>query len=152
MTQQADRRIKRDRRVKKPPFFSIYLIKGRRERFRRREDRRPFQRPDRYSPQVIFLMLTVIGLSLLDAFFTLMLMERGAREINPIMAYCLEQSPTLFIGVKYCLTAASVITVLFIKDAYLFKTRTPAKILFFLIMIPFMFVIPWQLHLILNGF
>ena len=113
------------------------------------------QRPqeiDRYSTKVFAIIIFIIGLSILDAILTLFLVGNGAKELNPLMAYYLEQSPFLFVCVKYLLTCAAVILILFCKDFYIFKTRTKARILFLLMMAPLVVVIHWQLYLILSGF
>ncbi len=148
---EIERRSGKDRR-NKAKVFTRYLFAGKRGIPRREADRGSFQIVERYSAKVLTVILVIIGLSLLDAIFTLLLIDRGARELNPVMAVCLEQSPFFFISVKYLLTSASVIILLFIKDAYLFKSRTQVKVLFFVIMIPFILVIPWQLHMLFNGF
>ena len=45
-----------------------------------------------------------------------------------------------------------VLIVLFIKDTYIFRTKIKAKILFFLLPLPFLLVIPWQLGLMFISF
>jgi hypothetical protein len=104
---------------------------------------------DRYNGKLLAIIIFILLLSILDAFFTLILLERGAKEMNPFMAYYLDISPTLFFCIKYMLTCASVLLVLFIKDFYIFKTKLKARVLFFLLPIPFVLVIHWQLGLLL---
>ncbi len=146
-----ERRSGLDRRAKKRPLFSKYMFKGRRGTPRRKADRCKIQVVERYSAKVGAIVLFIIGLSLLDAAFTLILVQRGAEELNPLLAFFLRKGPLHFVCVKYVLTWISVAAVLFIKDAYIFKTRTKARVLFYVLMIPFFLVIPWQLALILRG-
>jgi hypothetical protein len=144
---RIERRSGINRRKKALPFFCKYWFKGNRSSPRRQEDRQFPQMVDRYSTKLCAVILFILGLSILDAFFTLILLEKGAKEINPLMDYYLKVSPTLFFCIKYMLTCSSVLLVLFIKDVYIFKTKFKAKVLFFLLPIPFVLVIHWQLGL-----
>lgn len=147
-----DRRSGTDRRGKNPPLFNRYLLKGKRAVPRRMADRQKIQKVDRYSSRIFAVIIIILLLSMLDALFTLLLVDNGAREVNPLMAYYLDRGPILFFSIKYFLTCASVILILSCKDVYLFKTRTKARILFYLIPIPFVLVIQWQLRLIFSAF
>lgn len=144
---RIERRSGFDRRKKSRPLFCKYWFKGKRSSPRRQEDRQIPQMVDRYNSKLLAVILFILSLSILDAFFTLILLDKGAKEMNPFMAYYLNISPTVFFWIKYMLTCASVLLVLFIKDFYIFKTRLKARILFFLLPIPFVLVIPWQLGL-----
>ena len=142
-----ERRSGIDRRKKTTPLFCKYWVKGNRFSPRRQEDRQFPQVVDKYNSKLLAIILFILSLSILDAFFTLILVDNGAREMNPFMAYYLNISPAVFFWIKYLLTCASVLLVLFIKDFYIFKTKLKARVLFFLLPIPFLFVIPWQLGL-----
>jgi len=144
----AEKRSGVDRRKRKSAIFSKFWFTGRRALLRREEDGKRPQMIDRYDPKILVVILAILFFSLLDAIFTLILIADGAREMNPLMAYYLEISPSLFIGVKYFLTSASIILILFCKDFYLFKTKIKAGVLFFLLLIPFVIVIQWQAYLL----
>lgn len=145
---RMERRSGLDRRSTNLPIFNRYLITGRRGIPRRKEDRQKPQRVDRYNSKIMVVILMILTLSILDSLFTLFLVENGAKELNPVLAYYLEYSPVVFLSIKYLLTCAAVILVLFCKDFYIFNTRIKARILFFLLPIPFILVIQWQLFLI----
>ncbi len=149
---RIERRSDLDRRKKHPSLFSKYWVTGQRSVPRRKDDRLTPKRVDRYSKKILAIIVFILGLSILDALFTLVLVERGAKELNPFMAYYLECSPFMFLCIKYMLTCASVLLILFIKDFYIFKTKFKAKNLLFLFPIPFVFVIHWQLGLMLLHF
>jgi len=149
---RTERRSGLDRRKNLPTLFSKYWVTGMRSVPRRQEDRLSPKIVDRYSKKILAIILFILGLSILDAAFTLVLVERGAKELNPFMAYYLERSPFIFFCIKYMLTSASVLLILFIKDFYIFKTKFKAKILLFLFPIPFVFVIHWQLGLLIFHF
>ena len=46
--------------------------------------------------------------NLLDAIFTLSAVSKGVEELNPLMAYLIEQSPILFFVVKIVLFALAI--------------------------------------------
>ena len=137
-----------DRRKNAASIFNKYLLTGRRSRSRRKKDEnRPLQM-DRYSNKILFIIIVILGLSLMDAAFTLFLIDNGAQEVNQVMAFYINMSPRWFLCVKYFLTSASLILVLFCKDCLIFKTKIKVKNLFYLFSILFVLVIQWQLRLI----
>ena len=103
-----DRRSGRDRRSGHVPFASRYLLIGRRKGQRRKEDRLTYRVPDRFSPKTYAAIYLIIILSVLDAFFTVDLVSRGATELNPVMAYYLSHGPIVFFWTKYLLTYCPV--------------------------------------------
>ncbi len=62
-------------------------------------------------------MLSIILLSLLDAFFTLKLVTIGAAsEFNPVMNFFLNMGPVPFLLIKYALTVGGVLSFLVLKN------------------------------------
>ena len=88
------------------PALSFLVSGGRRRQVRRVHDQRRIVILDRYPAGLLVVILGILFLSLTDAFLTLNLIEHGASEINPVMAYFLEKGPFLFTVVKYGLTTA----------------------------------------------
>ncbi|MDY6857436.1 MAG: DUF5658 family protein [Thermodesulfobacteriota bacterium] len=117
---------------------------------RREEDRWKLQWIDRHSSKTIVAVLSIMMLSVLDAIFTLDLVHRGAVELNPVLAYYLDYSPLIFFWVKYMLTWSAVLIILLTKNMYFLKTGFQVKFLFFIIPIPFLLVIHWELYLLLT--
>ena len=109
-------------------------------------------RAKRHSHKTLAVILLILLLSILDAIFTLDLVALGAVELNPVMAYYLDDSPLVFFGIKYLLTCASIIIILLNKNVCLFGTKVQAKILFILFIISLTLVIQWQLYLKLVRF
>ena len=140
-----------DRRKQDPPLFSRYLLTGRRSYHRRKVDREAPQKVDRYSQKIFVMILFILGLSLTDAFFTLLLVDNGAEEVNPLMAYYLGEGQLFFVLIKYFLTCASVMLILFYKDCSLFRTKAKVRVLFYLVPISFLLVIKWQIFLFVSG-
>ena len=137
-----------DRRDGKIRILSKYWLTGRRAVVRRTEDRQKLVLIDRHSPRTFIVILLIIILSVLDAILTLNLVDLGASELNPIMAYYLGHGPLAFFWVKYLLTSAAVLILLFIKNVQLFNTRFQAKVLFILVLVPYALVIQWELYLL----
>jgi len=143
-----EKRTRVDRRQRKTPLFSKYSLTGRRATRRRTEDRLTHFIPDRHSPKSFAVILVIIMLSIADAVLTLELISHGASELNPIMAYYLEHGPLVFFWMKYLLTFAAIILILFHEEIYLFKDKVQVKALYFFLIIPFALVVCWELLLI----
>ncbi len=62
-------------------------------------------------------------MSILDAAITLILIEDGCEEVNPVMGFFLSHGPLSFLMGKYVLTVAGIPVLLIFKNFYLFGTR-----------------------------
>ena len=80
---------------------------------RRRAPRRAHERSaiavDWHHPQWLAIAVLIVSFSCADAFLTLMLIEHGAREINPVMAPLIGGSVAAFACVKIALTTLGVV-------------------------------------------
>jgi hypothetical protein len=56
---------------------------------------------------VVVLLFIVVGASMLDALCTLLFLQRGGHEANPLMAVVLSHGQTPFVGIKMALTCIS---------------------------------------------
>jgi hypothetical protein len=101
----------------------------------------------RHGPKLVAVILVMVLLSVLDAFLTLELIQRGATEVNPVMAYYLSRGPLVFFSVKYFLTAASILLVLIYKNVHLFGTRFQVKMILPILLIPLVLTVNWELFL-----
>ena len=140
-----------DRRKNKPSAFSRYWLHGRRRTIRRKSDKTGKVQLDTHSTELFAVILFTIVLTIMDATFTLFLINQGATEINPLMAFYLEISPRHFFVTKYLLTCTSILILLFLKNANLFKTGFKARTLILLSPIPFYLVVQWQFILMLSN-
>ncbi|MEN8149480.1 MAG: DUF5658 family protein, partial [Planctomycetota bacterium] len=86
---QAERRRGPDRRRRPTRIFSRYTFHGRRGDFRRRAEGANAY-VDRYSPWMMAALVAIMVLCVLDALFTLLYLQRGGSEVNPIMAAAIE--------------------------------------------------------------
>lgn len=103
-----ERRRLPDRRQRPTTLLSTLRWRGRRRGFRRHGEGKN-QYVDCPSGRVTCLALAVVLLSLLDAIFTLLHLEQGGREINPIMALVLLLGVPAFLVTKTVLTNLGVL-------------------------------------------
>jgi hypothetical protein len=76
---------------------------------------------DWHEPQLLFLSLAILLLSVTDAFLTLTLMTHGAHEANPLLAVLLDAHPGLFAGAKMAMTGAGVLVLVALGRARVFR-------------------------------
>ena len=144
----SERRRGTDRRHTKKAQFKYFLVNGRREQARREEDRARAYFFDRYNQRIFAAITAILILSIFDAFLTLVLIEKGSSELNPVMAYFLEHGPLPFIIAKYILTSFGVIALLFCKNVFLRPVNMYTRSLFSYVIVTFSAVILWQLFLL----
>ncbi len=145
-----DRRSGRDRRSR-PRFSGIKpLLSGKREHARRRTDKNSMVYFDRYNPVTRWFVVSILVLSVVDAFLTVMLIRNGAVELNPVMAYYLTMGTQAFILVKYALTSLSVFILLVYSSVVLRGSRIHLRSVFPLIITAFASVVVWELYLMVR--
>ena len=106
-----DRRSGVDRRKRSWASFVAPFLYRRRTHVRRLADRRTIVQLDLYNEPLLIAITLVLLLSIADAFMTLILIQNGAIEMNPVMAFFLNSGPFAFVMVKYLMTALSVVIV-----------------------------------------
>jgi hypothetical protein len=136
-----------DRRSRRRPALKYLIFGGKRTVTRRDVDKNYFIFVDRYSPWLLMLIVLLILLSLADAFFTLYLIEHGATEMNPIMAYFLSLGAWPFIFSKYFLTCSGILCLLVVHNLYLKSLRLYVKSIFSVFIVIFLLIIGWQVFL-----
>lgn len=94
-------------------------------RSRRRGTRRDTEEEpvftDWHHPWLFFLATGTMILSCMDAFFTLQLLDRGAMEMNPLMAIVMDHSTAAFASIKLGLTGFGVLALVFLSRARFLK-------------------------------
>lgn len=126
-----------DRRARPTSPFSWASLRGSRRSSRRAEDLQRHQFVDVYSPAFLLVILVILSLCILDAFFTLELINRGAQELNPVMAFFLQMGHLPFLMVKYLLTASGLMALLILKNCTIWGGRISARAV--LLTIPFLY-------------
>lgn len=140
-----------DRRKNNKARLKYLLFNGRRERSRRDEDRGKAFIFDIYNQKLFLAITAILVLSILDAVLTLVVIQRGARELNPVMAYFLEHGTLIFIVAKYVLTSIGVLILLIFKNVFLTKIKIYTHSLFPCVIFVFLTVIAWELFLIYSA-
>ena len=142
-----DRRSGIDRRSHDVPEIKSLFIYGRRKEMRREDDKYKISYFDQYSSAIFVAIVLILFLSIIDALLTLFLIDCGASEINPIMAYFLKFGPFTFMSVKYFLTCYAVIVLLIFNNVFLRKIKIYTRSIFTYAVGVFMIVIGWELFL-----
>lgn len=78
---------------------------------------------DQFPSHTLALVVILLVLSVCDAAITLILIEDGCEEINPLMIHLLNIGPLAFLIGKYILTAIGIPLLLVFKNHYLFRTH-----------------------------
>ncbi len=106
-----------DRRERPTRPWSGILGPLRRSRGRRIEDRASYV--DRYSRRDVALILAVFLLNVGDAFFTMLWLDRGGKEANPVMDFLLDIGPTAFL-IQKCVVVGIWLVVLLVHKNFRF--------------------------------
>lgn len=96
MEESFDRRIQKDRRKKPTPAITWFTFFGRRRTIRRKEEHQRGGYVDRYSPTLFFFLVLILGLNVLDAFFTMLILDAKGWEANPVVRSVIELYGTEF--------------------------------------------------------
>ena len=140
-----------DRRINNKARLKYLCFNGRRERIRREEDRGKIFFFDRYTPRLFAAITAILMLSVFDALLTIILIDSGSSELNPVMAYFLKQGLLEFIAAKYFLTSMGVVVLLIFKNIFLSRAKIHTSSLFTAVIIAFSAVIAWELFLIFTS-
>jgi Domain of unknown function (DUF5658) len=107
MEPSLDRRWLSDRRHRPTTLWSALCSQGRRTGFRRAgEGHHAYV--DGLAWRVVGLAVLVYGCSILDALLTLLYVQDGGGEANPVMQLTLAYGPTVFVALKLSLTGVAV--------------------------------------------
>ncbi len=109
MEDRVNKRTTKDRRKQPTPGLSRYTFFGRRKMNRRKSDSRRGGYIDRYSPTLFFFLITIIGLNVLDALFTLMILDLKGWEANPVVHSVISLYGTKFWVWKFSIVSVSLI-------------------------------------------
>lgn len=113
---------------------------------RRRRDRL-YPVIDWHSPRVLALVITILGLCVLDGVLTVTLMSHGAREANPVMALFLPDNLPLFAAVKLALTTVGIVVLVACSRMRLFR-RIPGEAMFYVVLMLYGALVAYELRLL----
>ncbi len=128
-----------DRRRHPTPLISSYTFGGgRRKTIRRVDEKRTHLFVDLYSARLLFIVATVITLSSIDAYLTLLLIEKGkVVEANPFMASVLSYGVFPFVFVKFLITASALLVLCLFKNARIARISLPLAVTIYLCVISY---------------
>ena len=137
----GNRDITKDKRKCRTPVISRYtFFGGKRKTIRRVEDRTDHLFVDLYSTRLLVVILLLLGLSCLDAYLTLTLIDHGkAVEANPLMAYFLAYGRFSFTVMKIVITASALLMLCLFKNVNITRIGVPLVIKIYLAVIIYEF-------------
>ena len=111
----ADRRGD-DRRQRPTPILSRYSLVGGRRTGDRRAVAGADGYVDRYEPWLAASLVAIAALCAFDAVFTLLYIQKGGSEANPIMAEVIEWGPRPFLLLKCLITNVGLVVLCLHKN------------------------------------
>jgi hypothetical protein len=127
-TTTAECREKHDRRLHSWQTITYCGFQGRgRRRHARRNGNNYYL--DWYDPSLVFIGITILLMSCLDALFTLILLNRGAYEVNFFMVRLMEISDGLFVAIKMAVTAFGIVFLLMHAHFQIFRILSGKRLL-----------------------
>jgi Domain of unknown function (DUF5658) len=109
-----ERRARADRRHRVWWSVCYGSFNPRRRAPQRRLDDSRFQSLDWHSSHLLAVAIGILLLSVADAFLTVVLLQGGAAEVNPIMAALIYRSVATFAALKMAMTGAGVLLMVFL--------------------------------------
>lgn len=143
----ACRRQLPDRRQANMRSLLYAFVKTRRQSHRRHAGFATYY-SDHYGPYTLTIALLVMVLSIVDTYFTLILIGHGSSELNPILAWALDQHVYLFFLLKYSVTAACVVLTVMHKQFRVFGCRGIHILLGCLL--GYIMLVQYQLSMLIN--
>lgn len=117
----------------------------RRRAGRRSSDRYPVI--DWYSPRVLAPVIGILGLCMLDAVLTVVLLSHGARELNPIMALFVPHNLFGFFLAKLALTGLGVCVLVACSRMRLFR-GVPGEVFLYGALAAYVVLIAYELRML----
>ncbi len=111
-----------DRRRRPTPLFSRWSLLGGRRTADRRDATSRGQYVDRYEAWLAGCLVTIAALCALDAVFTLLYIQKGGSEANPVMAAVIDWGPRPFVILKCVVTNLGLVVLCLHKNFRFVKT------------------------------
>lgn len=105
-----------DRRKRPTPPISRYAFFGGRRFTHRRSGEAEDAYVDLYNHRLVVFLLVFFVLTVIDSVSTLIYLDKGGRELNPMAQWMIEQGDTFFILCKGILTGACIVFVMIHKN------------------------------------
>ncbi len=102
-----------------------------------------YQSLDWHSSHLLAVAIGILLLCVLDAFLTLLLLQRGAAEVNPIMALLVGRNVAAFAALKMALTSMSIVFMVFLAR-YRFMRLLPVAWVLYGVLIAYASLIGYE--------
>ena len=142
-----ERRARPDRRQRVLWAFFWGSIRPRRRRVGRCADDGRFQPTDWHGAHLWAVSLSILILSLVDAFLTVTLMSGGAVEANPIMAAAMGHDIGTFAILKIAMTGVCVMLMVFLAR-YRFMRVVRVEVLLYGVLLTYLFLVGHELGML----
>jgi hypothetical protein len=142
-----ERRARPDRRQSLFWAFFWSSIRPRRRRVGRLADDGRFQPTDWHGAHLWAVSLSILILSLVDAFLTVTLMSGGAVEINPVMAAAMGRDIGVFAILKTAITGVCVMLMVFLAR-YRFMRVVRVEMLLYGMLVTYVFLMGHELGML----
>lgn len=120
MTDIDKRRIK-DRRKEPTPGWGFFAFLGQRHWFRRKSDQEQGGYLDRYSKPLFFLLVLILGLNIIDSLLTMMILDIGGKEFNPLVGSVMALHGDKFWVWKFAMVSVSLVLLCLHRGFKLFR-------------------------------
>ena len=148
LTMDNDRRSGFDRRKQAHISVRLLMGDGSRRVIRRQNDRDQLYLVDQYSPVLFVAIVTILFLCIIDALLTLFLLNHGAYETNPIMAYLLNVAPYAFFLPKYSLTIIATLGLFMFRGVVIRKLNVSTHTLLYVMACVYVLIVAWEFYLL----
>ncbi|MGC8639339.1 MAG: DUF5658 family protein [Isosphaeraceae bacterium] len=143
-----DHRFGPDRRGKPTGPLDAFRRAGRREKVRRAIERHDTYFVDRFDTYVLALIVSILGLTIVDGVLTIELLGPNCEEANPVMKYALQHGHGSFIVAKYVLTALGLPFLLVFKNHLMFGTRFRVGYVFPIFLLLYLLLVAYEIRLL----
>ena len=148
MNKDGDRRSGIDRRKQTGINRRTLVGNGNRTTIRRQTDHGLFFLVDHYSPMLFLTIVGILFLCVIDALLTLFLLDHGASEANPLMAYLLNIGPYAFFVPKYAMTIFAIFGLFMFRAVLVQRYNISTHVLLYLLAWVYLAVVSWELYLL----
>jgi hypothetical protein len=142
-----ERRERNDRRLRVWWAVVYGSFNPRRRAPPRRLSQSRYHPVDWHSSHLLAVAISILLLSVVDAFLTLLLLEGGGEEVNPIMGLFVYRSVAVFAALKMGLTSLGVVFMVFMAR-YRFMSRMPVGWVLYGVLIGYVSLIGYEIHLL----
>ncbi len=130
-----------DRRIQHTKSFFYSFFKRRRKAVRRTSETQTNVYVDVHDPLTVGLFIAIILFCVFDAIMTLIIIQAGGKEVNPVMKYIMDKDVMMFFWVKFSMTSLGMLILVSHKTFVICRGVTGSSaiksifVLYFLLMI-----------------